>query len=344
VKQGRLVQALKRLGGVAPETLYPPVERAPWGYRRKARLAARYVARKGGVLVGFRERHGSYVADLRGCEVLVPGAGRLIPALRELVSGMSIRDRVPQLEVAAGDGRLALVLRHLAPLSTEDRRSLVDFARREEVELHLQPGGLDTVAPLWPEAPEPLSYALAEFDVEIQFLPTDFVQVNGPVNEALVARVVELLALEGGESVLDLFCGVGNFTLPLARHAAEVAGVEGSAALVARARENARRNGLARVDFETADLFDESAAARWWDRPWDRVLLDPPRAGASDLVKGMRAPHPRRLVYVSCQPATLARDAGVLVGEHGYRLAGAGIVDMFPHTNHIETVALFVHD
>lgn len=338
-KQGVLLDNLQRLGGLTPDTVLPPLTGAPWGYRRKARLAVRYVRRKGRVLVGFRERHSPFVADMHVCPVLHPAVGERLDDLSRLVGGLELRARIAQIEVAVSEGDAALVFRNLDDAPEGDRLALAEFGRQHGLAIYLQPGGPETVAPLWPPAPR-LFYRLPRFELELGFLPTDFTQVNFGVNRAMVERAVTLMELDGGERVLDLFCGIGNFSLPLARQAAAVTGVEGDRGLVERARDNAARAGLENVRFEVADL----AAP---ERPpgdggaFDRVLLDPPRSGALEALPMVAATGARRIVYVACHPGTLARDAGELVRSHGYRLLAAGIMDMFPHTAHVESIAVF---
>jgi 23S rRNA (uracil1939-C5)-methyltransferase len=337
-KQRVLEDALWHIGRVRPETMLRAIYGLPWGYRHRARLSARFVPKKGGALVGFHERKSSYVTDMTSCEVLPPAVSRLLPALRELAGGLSIRERLPQIEVAVGDAVTVLVLRVLVPPAPGDEAALRGFAEAHGVQLWLQPAGPESAAPFWPIEAPPLDYALPDFDVRIGFLPTDFTQVNHAVNRVLVRRAMSLLAPAPGERIGDFFCGLGNFTLPIARLGAAVTGFEGSAGLIARALDNARRNGL-ECAFEMTDLFD---AERCSALPaFDKALLDPPRDGAVELVKSFAARPPRRIVYVSCDPATLARDAGVLVNAQGYRLAAAGAVNMFPHTSHAESIALF---
>jgi 23S rRNA (uracil1939-C5)-methyltransferase len=335
-KEDWLLQSLARIGKVQAQRVFAPLTGAEWGYRHRARLSVRRVPKKGGVLVGFRERRSSYVADLRECQVLPPHASALIVPLKELVESLSVRTRLPQIEIAVGDNATALVLRHLEPLTDDDRARLATFADAHDVHLWLQPGGPETAQPFQP-ADSRLYYDLPAFDVRLYFRPTDFTQVNHAVNHALVARAIELLGPRPGERIADLFCGLGNFSLPIARRGAEVIGFEGSAELVARARENAAANALV-AQFERMDLLAPNLAP--YGR-FDKLLLDPPRQGAIEVVKSLTAPLPRRLVYVSCDPATLARDAGVLVHTKGYRLAAAGIVNMFPHTAHVESITLF---
>ena len=340
-KQRRLLAALRR-AQVRPERVLPPLHADPWAYRRKTRLGARYVSSKGEVLVGFRERHWSRVVDMVGCEVLDPAVGRRISSLRDLLSSLDCRHRIPQIEAAVADqGVVALVVRHLVPLSEHDRRILRDYARDHGVQVHLQSGGPDTVTALFPDPAPPLSYRLPRFGLEFRFQTTDFIQVNARVNALLVSQALAWLAVGGHERVLDLFCGIGNFTLPVARHAGHVLGLEGSETLTFRAKENAVRNGIGNAAFEVADLHAGDAPAPWLNETWDRLLLDPPRSGALRVLESLRSPYPTRVVYVSCNPQTLARDAVVLVGTHGYRLIAAGVVDMFPHTNHEEAMAVF---
>lgn len=340
-KQRQLVEALSRIGRVTPEEYLPPLQADVWGYRRRARLAARWVAKKNRVVVGFRERSAPFVADLRGCEVVSPRVAQLIEPLSALLSSMSIRQRVPQIEVALGDNAVALVIRVLDEPSGADTELLLQFAREHDLQLYLQPGGYDTVTALVPD-PVPLEYRLAEFDVTLRFLPTDFIQVNGALNESMVERAVRLLAPQTSERVLDLFCGLGNFSLPLARSAGHVTGVEGEAGLVQRARHNAQRNGVTNAEFVTANLADETLADAPWARcSYDKVLLDPPRAGAREVLPVIDRCGAKRVVYVSCHPGTLARDAELLVREYGFKLMAAGVMDMFPHTAHVESIAVF---
>jgi len=335
-KQRWLEDCLARIGKLRPGLLLPIVYGEEWGYRRRARLSVRRVPKRG-VLVGFRERRSTYVADMRVCPVLPPRIAALLPALRALIESLSVRERLPQVEVAAGDGAAALVFRHLLPLAPRDREQLGEFGRANGIQVWLQPGGPESAHPLAAAAPA-LAYELPEFGVRIAFGPTDFTQVNLGVNRVLVSRAVRLLEPRPGERIADLYCGVGNFALPLARAGAEVIGFEGSAALVERARRNAAANGLT-VQFETADLLQPNLAPYG---PFEKLLLDPPREGAIGLVKALPEDWPRRIVYVSCDPATLARDAGVLAHAGGFRLEAAGVVNMFPHTAHVESIALFV--
>jgi 23S rRNA (uracil1939-C5)-methyltransferase len=341
-KQRVLEDALRHIGKVTAETIFSPIQGPAWGYRRRARLTARYVTKKGGALVGFHEKRSSYVADMTSCEVLPPAISALLPELRRLIGSLSLARRVPQVEVAVGDRATVLVFRLLEPPSESDEHRLREFAIAHAVHVYVQRGGPDTAAPLHPAEPADLYYALPEFDVQIGFEPTDFTQVNHDVNRVLVRRAVGLLDPRPGERVADVFCGPGNFSLPIARSGAFVLGLEGSAGLVARAAANAARNGLASgTRFAQADLFEMTPEAMAALGPVDRMLIDPPRDGAVELVKAIGCAGPRRIVYVSCNPGTLARDAGILVHTGGYVLRGAGIVNMFPHTAHVESIAVF---
>jgi len=339
-KQQALLDALEHIGKVSPERVLDPlVNHDPWGYRRKARLGVKYVAKKGRLLVGFRERGTPYVTDLGECHVLHPRIAALLQPLAALVDGLTIRERVPQVEVAMDDTQLVLIFRVLDEPAAADLEDLAAFGQRHDLFVYLQPGGPDSVAPLG-EAAE-LAYALPDFDLQLGFLPTDFTQVNSAMNHQMVALALQLLEPAADEQVLDLFCGVGNFTLPLATRAQRVVGVEGDAGLVARARANAARNGLDNVAFHVANLYADLERPPWLGEQYHKVLLDPPRSGAFEVLEHLPALGARRLVYVSCYPGTLARDAGELVHRHGYRLVAAGVMDMFPHTAHVESIALF---
>ncbi len=335
-KQRWLEENLWRIGKVRAETLLPIVYGMEWGYRNRARLSVRRVPKKGGVLVGFREKSSTYVADMQECLVLPRGVSALLPLLRLLIESLSINDRVPQIEVAVGDDATVLVFRHLLPFNEQDLLSLRAFSETQGVHVWLQPGGPDTARALHP-AGSALHYELPEFGVRIHFRPTEFTQVNFAVNRVLVSKAIRLLDPRPGERIADLFCGLGNFSLPLAAKGARVIGFEGSAALIERARDNARANGLT-AQFEVADLFKHNVNAYG---PFDKLLIDPPREGAVELVKSLPQAWPQRIVYVSCDPATLARDAGILVNAQGFRLVSAGVANMFPHTAHVESIALF---
>jgi 23S rRNA (uracil1939-C5)-methyltransferase len=339
-KQRVVAETLRRIGRVEPEEWLSPVVSQPWNYRRRARLGVKYVAGKNRVLVGFRERAGPYITDMRHCRVLLQPLDALLGDLAELIERSSLRERLPQIEAAVADDGVALVLRVLAEPTAADTEAFRAFGERHGIDFYWQRGGPGTVVPL--DRARPLRYRLADFDLTFEFLPTDFLQVNPGINAELVATALRLAAVEPTDRVLDLFCGLGNFSLPLARQAAELLGVEGEAGLVARAVRNAASNGIANARFITADLM----APDWsfYREPWDVVLLDPPRAGAEAPVAELHRSAPRRIVYVSCHPATLARDAQVLVERHGYKLRVARVFDMFPHTSHVEALALFTRD
>ncbi len=337
-KQRVLEDALWHIGRVRPETMLRAIYGLAWGYRHRARLSVRWVPKKGGSLVGFRERKSSYVTDMTRCEILPPRVSGLIQPLRVLIGTLSMQERMPQIEVAVGEDSIALVLRILAPPDADDEERLRRFAEQHGVQLWLQPAGPDSAQLFWPLDAPTLCYSLPEYKIRIAFGPTDFTQINPVVNRLLVRQALSLLDPRPGEKITDFFCGLGNFTLPIGSSGADVLGVEGSASLVARARANADSNGLA-CRFETANLFDAAACASL--PACDKALLDPPREGATELMKSFAPRPPRRIVYISCDPATLARDGGVLVHTQGYRLAAAGVVNMFPHTSHVESVALF---
>jgi len=352
IKQRVLEDNLRHIGKVRPGLLLRPVQGPDWGYRFRARLSVRYVPRKGGVVVGFRERKMNFVVDMDQCPVLPPHVSALLLPLRDMISALSIRERLPQIEYAQGADATVFVLRILDALTPADEDIVRAFADAHQVQIWLQTKGLETVQPFHPPADTApaLTYNLPEFGITMPFRPTDFTQVNHRINRVLVSQALGLLRPEPGERVLDLFCGIGNFTLPLARRAASVHGIEGSDALVARAADNARANGIDHATFAVRNLFevtpDEVAS---WGR-FDRWLIDPPRDGALAVsqalaalaVRGDRALLPKRIVYVSCNPATLARDAAVLVNEGGFRLESAGVVNMFPHTSHVESMAVFL--
>jgi 23S rRNA (uracil1939-C5)-methyltransferase len=348
IKQRALEDALWHLGRLKPEMVLRPIAGTPFGYRYRARLSVRNVPKKGGVLVGFHERGSSYVADMRECHVLTSDVSALLLPLRELVGGLTIRDRLPQVEVAKGDAVTALVLRVLDPPTEADLAAIRQFARTHEVEIWLQPKGPDTIrivsTPDGVDGPSRLSYRLPDFDLSMPFRPTDFTQVNHQVNATLVSTAIRLLDPQPTDRVADLFCGLGNFTLPLATRSASVLGIEGSATLVARAGDNAAANGLStRAEFRTANLFELTPGDWQAMGAFDRVLVDPPREGALAVAQALAAPGPRpsRVVYVSCNPATLARDAGILCHEGGWLLRAAGVVNMFPNTSHVESMAVF---
>jgi 23S rRNA (uracil1939-C5)-methyltransferase len=344
-KQRVLLENLERIGHVVPATVLPPLTDAAWGYRRKGRFSVRRVEKKDKTLVGFREQDPRFVADIGECHTVIPQIGERIGALSALIDGLQSRRDIPQVEFIAGDptpefGGVALVFRHLQPLPEADRAALEAFGRAHGFAIFLQPGGIDSVHPLWPANPA-LAFRLPSWDIELEFRPLDFIQVNAGLNEKMIARAFELLDAQPGDRVLDLFCGLGNFTLPLARTVREAVGVEGDSGLVARARANAARNGLANAQFHAADLAQDLRSQPWMREGFDRLLLDPPRSGADAVLKQLPLKGLRRIVYVSCHPGSLARDAGYLVNERGWKLEAAGVMDMFPHTAHVESIALF---
>lgn len=376
-KQRILEDNLARIGKVEPEIILPPIHGLPWGYRQRARLSVRHVLKKGKTLVGFHEKRSSFVADMSHCEILLPKIAKLIPLLAQLIDGLSIRERLPQIEVACGDNVDVLVLRIMEPLTESDATALRAFADAHAIQFWLQTKGPETAAPFHPPAAPPLTYSLPEFGIEMPFAPTEFTQVNHQLNRTMVHRAIRLLDPQPGERIADFFCGLGNFTLPIASRGAQVLGIEGSAALVKRAAQNAAHNGYSgNAEFRTMNLFetDEVALAQLGSsfpgsngltlddslpdghsrnrlaaqvtchgRRFDKWLIDPPRDGAVELVKAITPEiAPQRIVYVSCNPATLARDAAVLVQVHGYALKAAGVMNMFPQTSHVESIAVFV--
>ena len=345
LKERNLFEALSRIGHVTAGQRLEPLVGDDLGYRRTARLGVKYVAKKGGTLVGFRERAGRYLADMWDCQVLHPAIGGRIRQLRQLIDGLDARERIPQIEAVVDDaGTAALVFRHLQPLSQADRDRLAAFAAEEGLQVYLQPGGPDTVQQL--AGPQvPLRYGHPDFGVTVDFGPLDFIQVHAEINRRMVRRAIDLLETAPDCRVLDLFCGLGNFTLPLARRAGEVVGVEGDARMLERARVNAEGQGIRNTRYVCANLEDEGLQDMpWLDGSFDRVLLDPPRTGAAAAVEAIGSHGIPRLLYVSCNPATLARDADRLVHHFGYRLDAAGIMDMFPHTAHVESMAVFARD
>ncbi len=340
LKQRVLLENLERIGHVSAQAVLPPLAGERWGYRRKGRFSVRRVDKKDKTLVGFREHDPRFVADLRICYTVIPELGERIEAIAALVDSLQARNDIPQIEFIAGDNTVALVFRHLQPLDGDDRSRLVAFAQQHGFAVYLQSGGIESVVPLWPEAPT-LAFSLPPWDVTLGFRPLDFIQVNADLNQKMIERTFELLDPQPQDRVLDLFCGLGNFTLPLARRVGEAVGVEGEAGLVQRARDNAARNGLGNVQFHAADLTQDQRGTPWMRQGFDKLLLDPPRSGADQVLRQLPLKGIGRIVYVSCHPASLARDAGYLVAERGYRLAAAGVMDMFPHTGHVECIALF---
>jgi 23S rRNA (uracil1939-C5)-methyltransferase len=341
-KQRVLEDNLERIGRVKPETVLPPIYGQAWGYRQRARLSVRYVEKKKRTLVGFHEKHGRYIADMQSCAILPPKISRLLPLLAKLDESLSVREALPQIELAVGDHVDVLVLRILSPLSTGDEAAIRQFADTHQVQFWLQTGGPETVKPFYPQEAPALSYSLPEFGIVMPFAPTEFTQVNSAMNRIMVSRAMRLLQPQPHERIADFFCGLGNFTLPIAKSGAQVLGIEGSAALVKRATQNAAYNGLVRTEFAAMNLFEMSDVALAKLGKFDKWLIDPPRDGAAELVKSINDDTaPDRIVYVSCSPSTLARDAQILVHTKGYVLKAAGIMNMFPHTSHVESIAVF---
>lgn len=343
VKQRILEENLWRIGKVSAESMLPALHGPYWGYRHRARLSVRKVARKGGVLVGFHEKRSSFIADMHGCEVLHPAAADLIQPLRTLINQFSNSERIPQVEVAVGEHVTILVFRLMDPWSSRDENLVREFVDQHEgVQIWIQPKGPDTAYAFYPAKAPALDYSLPEFGLVMPFRPTEFTQVNMAINRALVSRTVHLLAPRPGDRIADFFCGLGNFTLPLASSGATVVGIDGSKGLVERARQNAAENGLHNVEYGVDDLFQMTAEKYSRLGVFDKLLIDPPRDGAMELVKSLpERDGPWRIVYVSCNPATLARDAELLCHVKGYRLVAAGVANMFPHTAHVESIAVF---
>ncbi len=350
-KERQLLDNLERIGRVTPERVFAPLRGPEWAYRRRARLGVKYVHKKGRVLAGFRERDKPYLADIRRCEVLLERFASLPEHLAALVETLTLREKIPQVELAAGDdpgaggpaaggGTAALVFRVMEPPTVDDLGKLEAFGEQHAVQIFLQSGGLSSIEPLR-DGYAPLAYSIDHNRITLQFGPVDFIQVNREINASMVTAAMDLLQPTSSDAVLDLFCGLGNFTLSMGVRAARVVGVEGDAALVAQARANALRNGLGNTDFHVENLFEPAALGAWAQNVYDLVLLDPPRAGAAEILERMPHWRPRRLVYISCHPGSLARDAGILVGGQGFRLVGAGVMDMFPHTTHAESIAVF---
>ncbi|MES9899921.1 MAG: 23S rRNA (uracil(1939)-C(5))-methyltransferase RlmD [Sedimenticola sp.] len=341
MKQSTLTDAFQRIGKVEPESLLPPlVAESPWGYRRKARIGAKFVIKKDRMLVGFRERGSGFVADMKRCHVLHPQVGELITPLADLIASLTIKEKVPQIEVALGDDCCVLIFRVMEPPAHQDLEKLLAFGREHGLHAYLQEGGEDSIRPITGEKAE-LTYSLPAYDATLHFLPNDFTQVNSELNRLMLDRALGMLELNSEDRVLDLFCGLGNFTLPIARTAKEVVGIEGDSGLVARARENAERNGITNSRYFTANLYESLEKEPWLLESYNKALLDPPRSGALEVLEHLPKLGVERIVYVSCYPGTLARDAGELVNQYGYRLVSAGVMDMFPHTAHVESIALF---
>ncbi|WP_198264509.1 23S rRNA (uracil(1939)-C(5))-methyltransferase RlmD [sulfur-oxidizing endosymbiont of Gigantopelta aegis] len=352
LKQGIMLDNLKHLGKSEPETVLEPLRGPHWGYRTKARLGVRFVVKKDKMLVGFREKHSNFLAELETCKVLHPDVGLHLRGLSELILSLSIYKQIPQIEVAYGDDQGAFIVRHLAAFTEEDLQKISAYAEKMSLHIYLQSKGPDTVIRLYPPLEDDdnktegtfqeLSYALPEYDIVNYFRPTDFTQVNMEINRKMIDLALELMAPKANDKVLDLFCGLGNFTLPIARQVAHVTGVEGSSELVIRAKENALRNGIVNTDYFAADLFEDFATMKWAQQQYDCILLDPARSGAMAIVEYLPKFGAKTVVYVSCNPSTLARDTEIMVHKNGYTLVKAGVMDMFPHTSHVESIALFM--
>ena len=351
-KEGVLLEQLGHVAGLQAEkfTLLPKLQAKVLGYRRKARLAARNVVKKGGVLVGFREKNSGFIVDMESCKVLDDGVSCLINPLRQMLTSLEASSGIPQIEVAVGDPEpgaseyknIALVFRHLHDLSDKDIRLMMDFGLSNGVQIYLQPGGVDSVSKIFPAGEKSrLHYSLSDYSLTIGFHPMDFTQVNREMNIMIVDRVIQMLDLKKSDSVLDLFCGLGNFTLPIAKKAKSVIGVEASQEMIGRAKENAFYNNISNVKFYVEDLYKTSKSSQWMTPHFTKIMLDPPRTGASEMMSTISKLKPEKIVYVSCNPATLARDTKIL-GANGYKLKSAGVMDMFPHTSHIESIAEFV--
>lgn len=340
-KQSVLLEHFQHQANCQPENILPPLHANLWEYRRRARLSVRFVIKKNDVLVGFRERGTRYVAELKACEVLDPSVGRKIAALRELFMQCEMKAEFAQVEIAVGDAATAAILRHMKPLPESDIAKLIAFAAENHWQLYFQPGGHDTIHPVFPENPDPLFYTIPNHAIKMVFKPAQFTQINQSVNLKMIDRAIELLALTKTDHVLDLFCGIGNFSLPMAKYCKHVVGVEGADSSILQAKENATQNDIHNADFYVQDLSVDLKDVSWSQQHYDKILLDPPRAGAKEIMPFIAQWQASRIVYVSCNPITLARDTKDLL-ELGYRLVQAGVMDMFPHTDHIEAIALFV--
>ncbi len=341
-KQSILAEQLNHFAKTQPNEWLSPIQADLLGYRRKARLGVRYVVKKQRTLIGFREKYSNYLADIDSCPILTPSVSQLIQPLSELIDAMQVRQFIPQIEVACGDEKTALIVRHLKPMGSEDRVKWAEFARDHQLIVYLQPKGPDSLQKIWPadESASQLSYQLEEFDLSFEHNPLDFVQVNASINHKMIALAIEMLEISSDDNVLDLFCGLGNFTLAIASRAAYVVGVEVVETMVERAKNNAKLNQLDNVDFYQADLTADLTDKSWNQKHYNKILIDPARSGALEVINNIVKFNAEKIVYVSCNPATLARDTGELV-KSGYTLAKAGVLDMFPHTTHVESIALF---
>ena len=340
-KQNTLKENLLRIGKTEPENWLSPVIASEWGYRRKARLGAKYVEKQGGMLIGFREKQSSRINNMQACLVLDERVSKLLPGLHELFKNISCNHKIPQIEISVGDNKVVFIIRHLMPFTSGDEERFIEFAKLNNIEIYLQPKGPNTIIPLWPDSESLLTYTIEQADITMHFRPTSFTQVNNEINQKMISQVIKYLEPTENDRVIDLFCGLGNFTLPIAKKAGKVIGIEGDDILVHSARDNAELNGITNAEFIYADLFDESKATDWRVVGYNKLLLDPPRSGAKDVIESITSNAFEKIVYVSCNPSTLARDAGVLVHEKNYSLTHAGVMDMFPHTKHVESLAVF---
>ena len=339
-KQSVLLGHFQNLADIQPTEVLPPLTGPLWGYRKKARLGVRYVRKKERVLVGFREKNSSFLADMKQCEVLHPSVGHHLMDLSELIGDLACFDKIAQIEVAVDDTHTCLILRNLVDLNKDDQKKLTDYAKANNIDLYLQPKGPDSIELLWPESSS-LSYSVEE-GINVYFKPADFTQVNTEINKKMVARAIDLLQLEKSDHILELFCGLGNFTLPLAKRVSTVVGVEGDKGLIERAMENAQRNNIENITYHVANLMEDVTNAQWLRNvSYNKILIDPPRSGAIEVLPHIVKLSVDRILYISCNPATLARDTNYLVNEAGYQLTKAGVMDMFPHTAHVESIAVF---
>ncbi|CAM4466284.1 MAG: 23S rRNA (uracil(1939)-C(5))-methyltransferase RlmD [Legionellaceae bacterium] len=340
LKEQILLEQLKHFAHIEPKEILPPLTGPVWGYRRKARLGVKYVPQKKKVLVGFREKNGRYLTDMNECAILHSTVGSRLVDLQALIYKMEARDSIPQIEVAIGDEASVLIFRHLNPLSENDTQLLIEFGQQHTLHIFLQPGNINSIHALWPVNPKSLSYTLPDFQLTLHFSPADFTQVNMDINREMIKNTIALLEPTSTDRILDLFCGLGNFTLPLARFCKEIVGVEGASEMVERAEENAKLNHLTNTTFYAANLAGNFSEATWAKEQFNKIILDPPRTGALEIIHHLPVLGASRIVYVSCNPSTLARDAGILA-NYGYCLTKVGVMDMFPHTRHVESIAVF---
>ncbi len=343
LKQTILLEQLKHFGHVIPETILPPIAANEWGYRRKARLGVRYVVKKEKLHIGFREKSSSLLTDIEACLILDPRIGKRLSELHHVVNDLTQREQIPQIEIAAADNTVALVFRHMTNLPAEDITKLIEFGKKYQFDIYLQPNAPQPIQKIWPnDGIDFLTYALPEYQLEMKFHPLDFTQINAEINPLMIKKALELLDPQPTDKILDLFCGLGNFTLPIARYAEHTVGIEGSEEMVIRAGENAKHNGINNAEFFAANLANiPEVRPAWMKKQYDKILLDPARTGAKEIIDIFPRFSAKRIVYVSCNPATLARDAGELVNKQGWKLKAAGVINMFPHTSHVEAIALF---